>query len=240
MAQHSTHRPTRGRLACLLLVLLLLCAAAAGAQGANAVSVSVDPQDSVEAYIFINNCAVTVEPTDERMVICKYDAGALRFQQEIQRGTHILTIESISGTYEGYEPSATIYIPRDFYHHLYVDCTNGYALVMQGIQCGHTVHGIGGQVDIQYTEGPDIWYEIGLLDRSQCTLVIREEATDYALHVELFDQSQLSVPVGGMPDFTPSGGDMDVYDYQAGDGSRRISAIAREHSSLRVGFSRGN
>lgn len=237
MTQSKKNRYMIRRLAlCCLLALITLMSAGAHASQDRVVTARIDPEDSLEAYITIQNCTVYIEPTDNDMADLKYDTGALRLEQAVQQGTHRITIRSVSGKRMGYEAAATLYLPRDAYQYVFVDVQNGETMVMKSIGASFDIKGDQADISLQYDEELANAYYLRLV-QSRCTFAMDEKATNYAIAAQV-NGGNIAVPMGGMPAYKAASGKIGEYNYSAGNGASLITADVGEGSTLGFVFVR--
>lgn len=225
----------------ILALSLALFASSAFAAGENRVfTARIDPEESVEVYITIKDCAVYIEPTDEKMIDLKYDTGALRLEQSIAQGTQKITISSISGKRVGYEAAATLYLPQNSgFSYVFVDVQNGETMLMKGIGASFDISGNGADISIQYT--PDAAHPYNMrLAQSRCTFAIDENATDYKITAQV-NGGNITVPMDGMPAYKATSGKVGEYNFSKGTGAASITADVGDASVLSFAFvRRGN
>lgn len=235
MNKQQTNKPAR---VWLLALCLALFAANAFAAGENRiVTARINPEESVEVYITIQDCTVYIEPTDEKMIDLKYDTGALCFEQSIARGTQMITVSSISGMRMGYDAAATLYLPGDSnFSYVFVDVQNGEAMVMKGIGASFDISGNNADISVQYTPNDAHQYNMRFT-KSRCTFVIDESATDYSITAQV-NGGDITVPVNGMPEYKATSGKVGEYNFSKGTGAAGITADVGDGSTLAFGFVR--
>ena len=198
------------------------------------VTQKVDPQDSLDAYVIASNCCVNLIPTDDSFVTCQYDAGALSFTHSIARGTHMLTLEGKGSSSASESAAATLYIPKSFYHQIYLHVKHGEGSVAGGFECYSIVHGDNARFSLTLASDSVYGYTIGLI-HSDCVMGISEVAENYAISVERISNSTISVPTYSMPPYQP--GDSSYF-YTTGTGAAQIKVDSVQNSNLSIAFVR--
>lgn len=221
----------------ILLLTLALMSGSAYATNDRVVTARSDYEGSATLVLVVENCIVNVEPSDDAALDVKFDSGALRMEQENDNGIMRLRVYSLSGMRMGYDAAATVYVPKAAFERFALECHNGDAMLMSGIQSNIEVSGYDdARVSLQYPAGNTASYSVRLL-KSTCDFVMDGNAVDYAIDVKVTGpRGQLRVPAGAMPDYT--GGS--AYKYTNGTGAAVITGEILSDSSLNFGLALKN
>ena len=189
------------------------------------VTVNVDTEGSLDAYVTASNCAVYLVPTNETTVSCQYDASVLRFTHDIQRGTQQLTLERINTS--GANDAATLYIPSDAYDQIYLHVEDGRGSIAGGFNNSFIVYGYGARFSLTFAEGNTYPYNISLMD-STCVVGIDENASNYSISVEQIDNSSIETLLYDMP---PYQNGASTYSHTNGTGATQIKVPSLRNST---------
>lgn len=179
------------------------------------VTQNLDPADSLEAYITAINCTINLLPTDNSVVTCQYDANALMLSHRVERGTHIITVESRSKIRT--TATATFYVPRDTYYQIYLDVKNGNGSFAEGFDCYRIVYGESARFSLSLASGDRFGYTLGLIN-SECVVGISEIAQNYAIAIDQISNSTVH-PAYDMPVYQAKAS---TYTYMKGNGEAQI------------------
>ncbi len=189
------------------------------------VTETIDPGDSLEAYITASNCSVTLIPTDSDVVTCQYNANAIVFTNEIARGTQMLTFESRGQTTSS--AAVMLYIPRNVYYQIYLDVNNGEGSVAGGFGCYRIVNGNNARFSLTLAAEELYGYSIGLTN-SECIMGISEVAQNYSIMVDRIANSTIGAAYD-MPAYQAGAAS---YSYTKGNGGAQIKATGIRNSNL--------
>ncbi len=188
----------------------------------------IETQDSLEAHVMASDCYVALIPTEDRFVRCEYDASQLRFSHKIERGAHILSLERTSAFSASAKPTATLYLPKDSYHQIYLDVRNGEGSVAGGFQCYSMIYGTNARLSLTLAANNAYGYNIGLTN-SACVMGVSESAENFSITAENIVNSSIAVPTYSMPSY-PSGAAF--YEYTKGTGATPINVTGLRNSDL--------
>lgn len=186
---------------------------------------TIDPGDSLEAYITASNCSVTLIPTDSDVVTCQYNANAIVFTNEIARGTQMLTFGNRGQTTAS--DTVMLYIPRDVYYQIYLDVNNGEGSVAGGFGCYRIVNGNNARFSLTLAAEELCGYSIGLTN-SECVMGISEVAQNYSIMVNRISNSTIHAAYD-MPAYQTGAAS---YSYTKGSGGAQIKATGIRNSNL--------
>lgn len=188
----------------------------------------IETQDSLEAHVMASDCYAVLIPTDDRFVRCEYDASQLRFSHRIERGAHILSLERASAFSASAKSTATLYLPKDFYHQIYLDVRNGEGSVAGGFQCYSMIYGTNARLSLTLAANNTFGYNIGITN-CVCILGVSEAAENFSISVENIVNSSITVPTSGMPSYRSGAAS---YAYTKGTGATPINVTGLRNSNL--------
>lgn len=217
---------------CLICVVTLLAGTVAYAGENRIVKARLSADDGKYINVQVNNCTVTIEPTDETYLECWYDTGALRFTQEVRGETQQIVLSSISGKMMGYDAAATIYLPRKAYNALMLEGRNAEIMVMKGFEGNQDYTLDNSRISVQFTQGLGNAYIIRLTS-STCDFAIPDTASNYAIDATV-NSGRISVPAGSMPEYKSGSS----YKYTNGDGGTVITVDLTKSSDMNFYYTR--
>lgn len=196
------------------------------------VTETVDPQESLEAFITAVGCTIHVVPTSDRMVTCYYDANALHFSHDIARGAQIFHIERKEKA-SSKDSIVTMEIPEGVYHQIYLDVQEGTGSMAGDFQCYRVVYGKHAQLSLGMPATSQRGYLLSLID-SQCVFGIGETTQNYAIKIEGITQSSLVLP-RDWPSYQVGA---EIYSYANGSGTVQVNVQGLQNSNLEFAFVR--
>ena len=186
---------------------------------------TIDPAGACVLYIAASGCTVNVVPTDEALVSCRYDAGALRLSHETAQDVQQLTVQPRDGA--SADAVATLCVPRSAYRQVVLDVKSGEASLASGLQCPSTVYGANARLSLTLASDSVHGYTLHLTG-SLCVFGIGETAQDYGILVENISGSSLAL-TGGLPAYQPGAAS---YAFTSGTGQAQIHVTGLINSEL--------
>lgn len=197
----------------------------AAAPNPHSATETIDPAGACVLYIAASGCTVNVVPTDEALVSCRYDAGALRLSHEMAQDVQQLTVQPRDGA--SADAIATLCVPRSAYRQVVLDVKSGEASLAGGLQCPSTVYGANARLSLTLASDSVHGYTLHLTG-SLCVFGIGETAQDYGILVENISGSSLAL-TGGLPAYQPGAAS---YAFTSGTGQAQIHVTGLINSEL--------